>query len=547
VIIFPLARAAIRTILQSMTKSIVNFINGKSGGNGQPSFVQDLATHLQAVGDSAALAFLSQVNQAVIGAGLKNPYFGSAIAMAVKANYLRQTSLEGFFKANMCTLSKYSPNVNRFLAGDWSQGGAGAWLALTTQDNNNPYAVYLAAQNQVNSNVSQAQTNRKQDLASSNGFLSWCPGDSVSSNSEAGQNAICQSCLDACDAKFANDSAGAATCSEGCAPKCGGGTSSSVGVSPQAQCTNADGTPAKAVTPGSIIHDYAQKGVVNSGFDQLISANDIDSSLNAIMGAFITNVFSGTGIFGVSANSSGSGRALYNQLNNYSASSENLTTTVAATAEDKLAQLGIYTSAWNTINESAITASTSVKTLIQFCTEQRDTASTTLANLTKNRGPRVGLHATDTSNEQDDLIDVITSSTQQIDAANIAFAKIILPVLMQAQEASTTASTTRALAARFSSETSEGVSTTTNTTMSADTKTFISAPPSLSDIQFAQKETEVSGKATADPARTLNVSGGSLVDKMNLISKNADAIKANSCTIPPDPSASTDSGSSGSD
>lgn len=159
VIVVPILRAMIRAFLQAITKATINWING-ANGTGQSSFVQNLAVHLQSVGDSAGLSFISQVSANAFG----NSPFSSSIASALQTNYSQGTSLAGFFAANQCTLSKSSPNINSFLAGNWSQGGIGAWFALTTQTQNNPYTLFLAAQSQMGGNVNQVQTNRRQEL-----------------------------------------------------------------------------------------------------------------------------------------------------------------------------------------------------------------------------------------------------------------------------------------------------------------------------------------------------------------------------------------------
>jgi len=441
-ILMPLARLLARMVLQKITASVVNWING-GNGTGQPSFVMNLSVHLQSVGDAAAIPFLNQIRT-----GLNSP-FGSAIAYSLQNNYLQQSSMGGFLAANQCTLSKASPNINGFLAGDWSQGGVAAWLALTTENQNNPYTLYQAAQNQLGSNVTQAQTNRRQDLMQSGGFLSWC----------------------------------------------GGNTTPSIGsVNPTAPCTNPNGTPANAMTPGSVIHDYTQKALVSVGMDQLVAATDIDSAIGTIATALINNVLGQKGLFGTSQ-SSNTRAAFTLQMQTTPTDNQSSTASVTSLAQSVITQVGNYSAAWNSINAAANSASTNLTTIIHSC---QDSGTVT--------------------------------------AAQNALVSEVNPVLAQAQTALNTVATTQALATRAQSDAAAAASGTTvdSTTLANDTQQLASAPPSIADITDAQSNATVLGKATASPAGSLTVSGSTLIDQMNLISQNAVTIQNSAvCTPPP--------------
>ncbi|MGD0328396.1 MAG: hypothetical protein ABSB00_01640 [Minisyncoccia bacterium] len=443
VIVVPILRAMIRAILQAITQSTINWING-ANGTGQPSFVQNLAVHLQSVGDVAALSLIAQIGQNT--AAFNSP-FGAAIALALQSRYAQQTSLAGFYAANQCTLAKSSPNVAGFLGGEWSQGGAAAWFALTTQNQNNPYTLYLAAQSQLGSNVSQVQTNRKQDLMQSGGFLSWCPPGATANT-----------------------------------------TSSSVGVKPQAPCTNANGTPAMAQTPGSTIKSYLDTNL-GSGIGQLVSAQDLDAALGAIVTALGNRVIGSTGLFGSSQPSGSRNITVVAPAPSSSAAS------AISLAQSTLTQLATYTSAWNTISAAANTASMSVTALLNSCSAQQTIAQTALTNE-------------------------------------------IAPMLVQAQAALNSAATTQALALQVQAEAS-AVPIADPVQLSTDVTSLSSMPPAAGDVVNAQLSAAVTGAATANPAGSLTVSGGTFVDQMNLISTNAAALETSSCATPSAPAVSS--------
>ena len=437
-ILVPLARAAIRAILQKMTASVINWING-SNGTGQPSYVQDLQGNLQRLGDTQALAFFSQF------ARNSNSPFASAIASSLRNNYLQMTSAAGFWSANRSTLEQYSPNVNSFLAGDWSQGGAAAWLALTTQNENNPFLLYQASQSQLSSLVASAQSARTQLLSWGQGFMSWCGVDTSSASSNP-ENV---------DPVLANEG----------------------GTSPGDPCINADGTAGDIKTPGSIIHDYTQKAVVNTGFEQLISSNDLDSAFNAIVSALLNKVLGGVqGLFGASE---GSG-SVTRQMQGYSSSSSGATGSASETAQTVLSNISTYTSAWSTIKAAAEIASTSVQSLGAVCSAEAG-------------------------------------------AAQLAFTTKILPVFTQAKTALDAVVPTQAFALKVQAEASGTASS--GTSLAADVSTLLSMPPSASDIASVQQNATVTGGATADPVGSLIVRGGTIVDQLNLIGANATALK----------------------
>ncbi|MHB0865693.1 MAG: hypothetical protein ACYCZZ_02145 [Minisyncoccota bacterium] len=463
VILIPLARAAIRAILQKMTASVINWING-GNGTGQPSYIQNLSVHLQGVADAVTLPFISQFATAF------NSPFGLAISSSLQGNYAQLTSMAGFYAANQCTLAAASPNVPAYLAGNWSQGGVAAWFALTTQTQNNPYTLYQKAQDQITSNINQAQTNRRQDLIESSGFLSWCGGNSSSAS---------------------------------------GYSVGSSGVSPSSPCINPDGTTAPVLTPGSVIHDYTQKAVVASGFDQLISATDLDNALGAIVSALLTQVLGGSGgLFGGSSSSGLGAPAVTSQLQNYSSNNTSASGSAVSLAQSILARANSYISAWQTIGAAAQAASASVTDLANFCT-------------------------TAAQNSSDSYF--VNAANAQAAAAQTALTTEIAPILNQANAAPGAVAATKSFAQKVEAEavSASSVNTVNSASgLSADLATLMAMPPSIIDVTNAQQNAQAAGGATASPPGSLTVSptSSTIVDQMNLISANAQALKASACT-----------------
>lgn len=396
-----------------------------------------------------------------------NSPFSSAITSALRTNYLQQTSLAGFFAANKCTLSQSSPNPNAFLAGNWSQGGIAAWFALTTQGQNDPYQLYQKANGQLGSQVAAAQFARVQDYQAGNGFISWCDTSSGGSNSIQPVSITPQQTGTSADLQ-------------------------PVSITPQ-QCMNSDGTPGTVATPGSVIHDQLTKAL-GSGVDKLVSSDEIDEILGQLAMQLVSSVLGGSsgGLSGISQSSSESSRSMLNQYTSENPAgttggSNTANGSIVTLAQTTLSNITAYETAWNTVLNAAQAASSTVTQLSSTCTTESSSAQTAL------------------------LYEV-------------------QPVILQAQNAIASAEKTKALAQKVLAESSSTDPGTAGALL-ADSQALAAAPPTATDIATAQSDAQAPGAATASPSGSLTVSGGTLVDRMNLITKNAQALQS-ACSLP---------------
>lgn len=519
VILVPLMRAAIRTVIQKMTASIVNWINGKSSGTGQPSYPTDLRAMLQSVGDAVAIPFINQIS-----AGFMSP-FGPAISSALGNKYMQQTTLGGFFAANRCTLSASSQNMLAFLHGNWSQGGAATWLALTTQTQNNPYTLYQNSlaqiANTVGAGVGGAVGARVADLGWGSGFMSWCGAGDASTQTQNSAVTQYQQCManggTGADCQFAFDNAG-------------GKMSSGGAIKIGDPCVDSKGVPGKMQTPGSIIHDYTKKAVADSGFDQLISANDLDVALNTILNALLNKVL-GTagGLFGASQPSGSGSSSITSQLNSFQGTSPNSVGTANQTAETISSDGILFEASWKTIETSAKTASTSVLSLASFCTAAADTAAKALIapQNTSLDSTYPYPYGTDPATVHSTFVDA--ARTQAATAQTILTTKIA-GVLTQAQTAFTANSIKQAFALKVKNE---SLGDSASPELAGDLVTLGGMPPSTADVSNAQSNAVATGGGSASPTGSLTISSGTLVDQMNLISTNATLLKTSVCTFSP--------------
>ncbi|OGG64730.1 hypothetical protein A3C94_03250 [Candidatus Kaiserbacteria bacterium RIFCSPHIGHO2_02_FULL_55_17] len=487
----PLAFVLSGNLIRALTGSVVAFVIGRANGTGVPQFIVDVQKSMQTVADGQALAFFNQ-----LGRNSNSP-FASSINSSLRNNYLSKTSLEGFWRSNMSMLARTSPNVNGYLAGRWSQGGVRAWFALTTRSSlDNPYTGFYNTQSAlaavVGPGAGGATGARKAEVDWGQGFMSWCsPEEGATANAdavytEADANAAYQTCV---------DNGGTM---ESCQPAyesyqalIGQPRNTVQGVNPGDTCRKADGTPGTIRTPGSTIKATLDK-VLGGQQDQIVRMGNVGPQINQILGnittvlqtvQFASQILGGPGsggLFGVDAPTATNSRPRLIQYQNtpgslgtnYSNVYQN-TTTVA----DMQARIAQYQTAWNTIAAAANTASASITALANSCPAQASAAQSAIFN-------------------------------------------DIAPVLVEAQTASSTAATAAATVGRVQSGPQTGSAYT------ADMQALQTMSPTIQEVGNAQQEAIVRGEATANPFGSLTISGGSIVDRMNLLNTNAQALSA---------------------
>jgi hypothetical protein len=326
-------------LLKALTAGVIAFVIGQSNGTGRPQFTQDLQGTLQRVGDVKAQAFFIQ-----FGRNSNSP-FASSISSSLKTSYLQQTSMAGFWAKYRSTLALASPNVNAFLAGNWSQGGGTrAWMALTTQPENNPYLLHQAAESQLSSVVADAQATRDKVLAWGQGFMSWCGSYDASASSGA------------------------------------------TGVNPGDDCTDADGNPGTMKTPGGTIKSTLDK-VLGSTQDVLTKMGSVGPEVNKIMGdlaqVFQTinlaqTVLGGPGSGGLagfgSVSSNGSSAFVaYNRSNLFGVTQATVNQNAAVVQSNLVQpfsqQVNEYDNAWSTIRAETGSVASALTSFKESCTQ----------------------------------------------------------------------------------------------------------------------------------------------------------------------------------
>lgn len=308
-----------------------------------------------------------------------------------------------------------------------------------------------------------------------------------------------------------------------------------LGIAPGDPCTNADGTPGTIKTPGSVIVASLNK-VLGGQQDNVVRMGNVGPQINQIMKNiadvvktvdFAAKLLGGPGSGGLFGVNQTSGANQISPLRQYTSSPGNLGATSAGVAQnagkflssgsDILNRVTQYEAAVNVIARAATTASTSVASLISYCTDQRQIASNTLS-------------ATGNSIDLANLVTFASTTARQITAAQNALTIRIAPVFSRVITASTTAAAARAMVQKIQLEINGGGPGIEYT---VDLQTLQTMPPSSADLADAQQDAINSSAAlsTSNPPGSLNVSGSSLTDQLGLISTNATALRS-SCIAP---------------
>ena len=174
-----LATIIAKQILHHLTLSVINWIN--SGFQGNPGFVTNPGGFLLDAADQVTGSFIAQDGPL---SNLCSP-FSVDIRLSLA---LQQTQM--YNTRYTCTLGTIINNVKNtslnvsvngnnvatmqgFLGGDFSQGGWPAFIALTTENQNNPYGSYLQSESDLLTSIGKRKSALSFDVQLGNGFMSW--------------------------------------------------------------------------------------------------------------------------------------------------------------------------------------------------------------------------------------------------------------------------------------------------------------------------------------------------------------------------------------
>ncbi len=280
--------------------------------------MSDLRQNLSTLGDTVANSFLDQLDKEVItetGFTIKSP-FQDQLNQKLRNEFYQTTASYGINQ--YYTLYKTSPNPQAFLKGDFTNGGFNAFFSASQNPANNPFGAYLAANNQLQSQIDSATKAREAELSWSKGFLPW------RGNCNSASSAVQQF----------NQAAGAPAVSLGAQDNCLFST---------------------VKTPGSVIESQLENSL-GSGIRQLELADSINEIVGALIGQMVNQVLGSGGLSGLSQPAPGGGQAYISQATNanaYVSANSSIANGVIQNIKDNQTAFTDYRDEWQRVLDAA--------------------------------------------------------------------------------------------------------------------------------------------------------------------------------------------------
>jgi hypothetical protein len=497
----PIAFVTSGNLMKALTAGVIEFVNGKTNGTGASQFVQSLQNNLQKVSDNQATAFLIQFGKH------SNSPFAASIGSSLRNNYYQETSLAGFFAKNRNTLPQFSSDPEAFLRGDWSKGGIDAWMALTTQPENNPYLLHARAQEEMALMVQEKTAERLNQLAWGGGFMSWCGGtaDKDACNADGNPGTLQASGL--CLPNTQKDQQG-----------------NNVAATPDQAgdaCIKKDGTPGKIQTPGSVIKSTLDKALgvtadklaqmgntatqINSILGNIASIMDTVNFASGILGSASVNGMTG-GLLGATEDRPDGGTYMDTYRNNTSGFGVSIETVMNGATQSTtlngqqyLENVSDYEKNWNTIYKQATTT------------------AGVLAQLKLDLGQRICV-------DKGYTLDALAIDRAVSDSVTPAFEKYA--------QASTTIVAARSFIKQMLIEASSTEPGARERYL-ADVQSLANRAPTARDIAYAlQQSTETRAATPAiEDSFALDLMDGTMIDRLKLLVTNAVKLRQR-CLIP---------------
>ncbi len=155
-----------RMLLAEMTQQIVTYID--SGFQGSPAFVGNPSEFFQNVGDQVLANALNSISEGTFGIDLCSPFRAQLLAgLEVNFGVGPINNYNNYY--NGCSLAEIVGNVNNAYQSfqNWN-----AFLAISMNDQYNPYGAFLDTSNAIQAQATQQINVNASELGWGNGFLS---------------------------------------------------------------------------------------------------------------------------------------------------------------------------------------------------------------------------------------------------------------------------------------------------------------------------------------------------------------------------------------
>ncbi len=263
----------IRTLLvHSLVRSTVNWIN--RGFNGSPAYATNLKETLLDAADQEAAGFV----RSLTSGSLLNLPFQDKIAQRALTAYYLSSSKDSFALRNPYTLNQVSPDDRAFIDGDFTKGGLSAWLTATLNPQNTPIGFQDLVDSRLNQGVSGVTGQINQEYAVGGGFFPFRKCDEEKTTFIEKDKTTTITNLDGKTEQL-----------------------TTFNLTPKKTCLRS-----RIETPGALILEAGKKAGLTS-IDQVLTADELNEVIGALMGQLTNKIFGSSGFRGVSSGSSASG------------------------------------------------------------------------------------------------------------------------------------------------------------------------------------------------------------------------------------------------
>lgn len=182
---FVLNKAAVlaaKQLLHKITLDVINWIN--HGFEGSPAFLSNPGAFFLDAADQVTGAFLAtngplsalcspfaidiRLSLALSKTNLTTEKYTCTVGKIIEAQKNGPDVI-----VNGKVIRSSNSSYNGFLKGDFNQGGWPAFIALTTEPQNNPYGAFLSAKADLDARINARQNVIRADLQLGQGFMSW--------------------------------------------------------------------------------------------------------------------------------------------------------------------------------------------------------------------------------------------------------------------------------------------------------------------------------------------------------------------------------------
>ncbi len=168
----PLAYAAARTLIRSLTQSIVDWIN--NGFEGSPSFIQDPGSFLSDTADRAVGDFILGTDLAFLCDPFGDGQFKLNIQAALNLSFGTYSGTQDKIRCRLSDALKNTEDAYKnFINGDFvNNGGWDSWLNVTTNPQNNQIGAMVIAQVELDSKITSDKAEASMEAGWGTGTLS---------------------------------------------------------------------------------------------------------------------------------------------------------------------------------------------------------------------------------------------------------------------------------------------------------------------------------------------------------------------------------------